>query len=248
MQDKSTRFTLAATGILLAALIILGWSLSRTAAAKRGASQAQGQSQSLAPAAAGAPLPPPQPAGTAKEAAPTIPLDPSGKPMFQYQVITDTSLMDDPSNDGDTFLVKTPEGARRFSLYYADAVETDGGQPASSQEMAANFGFDSEEPLRSLGVEARDFSLNLLKGMPFTVVTRWEEAPEENSFYAFVYLKDPDKGRVDLSQWLVRFGLAMIRPCGRDCPDGTPAEQYVERLKIEENRSRTAGQGAWGRK
>lgn len=244
MQDKSTRFTLAATGILLTALIILGWSLSRTAAAKRGSTPLQGQ-----PAASGGALPPPPlPAVSPKDAAPVIPLDAAGKPMFQYQIITDTALLDDPANDGDTFLVKTPEGTRRFSLYYADAVETDGGQPESSREMAATFGFDSEEPLRSLGVEARDFSLNLLKSMPFYVVTRWEEAQEENSFYAFIYLKDPDKGRIDLSQWLVRYGLAMIRPCGRDSPDGTHAEQYVGRLKLEETRSRNEGHGAWARK
>ncbi|MES2708438.1 MAG: hypothetical protein V4726_17730 [Verrucomicrobiota bacterium] len=240
MQDKSTRFTLAATGILLAALVILGWSLSRTAAAKRGAAPLTNQGPAVTE-----PIVPPVPA---KEAAPSLPLDARGQPIAQYQVITDTQLIEDPANDGDTFLIKTPEGTRRFSLYYADAVETDGGQPESAREMAENFGFDSEEPLRTLGVEARDFSLRLLNSTPFRVVTRWEEVPGDNSFYAFIYLKDPEQGLIDLSQWLVRYGLAMIRVCERDCPDGTPAAQYLLRLREEETRSQNESHGAWSRK
>ncbi|MDB6133227.1 MAG: comEA [Verrucomicrobiales bacterium] len=244
MQDKSTRFTLAATGILLAALMILGWALSRSAAAKRGNSASQAPaSQTAVPAE---PLPPP--AVSLKEQAPSIPLDARGKPIAQYQVITSTGLVEDSANDGDTFLIRTPDGPKRFSLYYADAVEPDGGQPESAREIAENFGFESEEPLRTLGVEARDFSLRLLRSTPFRVVTRWEEAPEPNSFYAFIFLKDPDQGLIDLSQWLVRYGLGMIRPCGRDCPDGTSAADYLERLRAEEARSQQESHGAWSRK
>ncbi|RYD27053.1 MAG: hypothetical protein EOP86_25100 [Verrucomicrobiaceae bacterium] len=163
-------------------------------------------------------------------------------------MITSTGLVEDSANDGDTFLIRTPDGPKRFSLYYADAVEPDGGQPESAREIAENFGFESEEPLRTLGVEARDFSLRLLRSTPFRVVTSWEDAPEPNSFYAFIFLKDPDQGLIDLSQWLVRYGLAMIRPCGRDCPDGTSAADYLERLRGEEARSQQESHGAWSRK
>lgn len=241
MQDKSTRFTLVATGLLLGALLILGWALSRTAAAKRGAAAPV---SATPPAAAGAAVPGNPPA---KEPPPAIPQDAKGKPIARYQAITNTELIEDPVNDGDTFLIKTPEGTKRFCLYYADTVETDGGQPETSRELAEYFGFDSEEPLRTLGVEARDFSLRLLKSTPFRLYTRWEEGPED-SFYAFIYLKDPDQGLIDLSQWLVRYGLAMIRPCDRDCPDGTSAAHYLARLREEETRSRKEAHGAWSRK
>lgn len=240
MQDKSTRFTLAATGILLAALILLGWILSRTAASKK--------RDTPPPAAVGpvssppvAPLPVPGLEGLP----PAMPLNDKGEPLAAYQVITDTALVEDAANDGDTFLIKTPDGAKRFTLYYADAVETDGGEPGTAREIAEYFRFDSEEPLRKLGAEARDFSLRLMKNTTFRVVTRWEPVPNDDAFYAFIFLKDSEQGLVDLSQWLVRYGLAMIRPTDRENPDGTSASEYLKRLREEETRSQSEALGAW---
>lgn len=241
IPDKSTRFTLFATGILLMALFIIGWLLSRTAAVRKDTAPAQ--VVVLPPPAAPVPALPVE-----KSAAPSLPLDDKGKPKAAYEVITEVTLADDPANDGDTFLLKTPAGPQRFCLYFVDTVETDGGQPEATREMAAYFGFDSEEPLRALGLEAREFSLRLLRASAFRVVTRWEKNEEENAYYAFIYLKDPEKGLVNLAQWLIRYGLARIVPCTREQPDGMSADEFRTLLLEEEARSKSEAHGAWSRK
>jgi len=241
IQDKSTRFTLFATGILLMALFIMGWLLSRTAAVRKEASTAP---VIVVPTPA-APVPV---APVEKTPPPSLPLDDAGTPRAAYQVITEATLADDPANDGDTFLLKTPEGLHRFCLYFVDTVETDGGQPEATRDMAAYFGFDSEEPLRNLGVEAREFSLSLLRASAFRVVTRWEKNEDEDAYYAFIYLKDPDKGLINLAQWLIRYGLARIVPCERDQPDGVTAAKFRDLLVEEEARSKAEAHGAWSLK
>lgn len=252
IQDKSTRFTLVATGILLLALLLIGWLLSRTATARRGAAAAaaatQGQPAAEAPAAAvsSAPVPvAPEPATPP----PSLPLNADGQPASDYQVITNASLVEDSGNDGDTFLLRTTEGQHRFCLYFVDTVETDGGQPEAARDMAGYFEFDSEEPLRALGLEAREFSLRLLRTNAFRVVTRWEKNPgEDDAYYAFIYLKDPEQGLINLAQWLVRYGLARIVACDRGQPNGMSAAHFRELLMEEEARSKAEAHGAWNRK
>ena len=248
IQDKSTRFTLFATGILLLVLFILAWLLSRTAIAKREATAPPLPPQAFSPPASPGLATPPQHITPP----PSLPLDADGHPRFEYVVLTDVTLVDDPANDGDTFLLKTSEGTHRFCLYFVDTVETDGGQPEAARDMAAYFEFDSEEPLRALGLEARDFSLRLLRASSFRVITRWEKSAEEDAYQSFIYLRDPDKGGfVNLAQWLVRYGLARIVPCERDQPDGDrglSAARFREILIEEEARSKVEAHGAWSRK
>lgn len=241
IQDKSTRFTLFATGILLLALLFIGWALSRTAAAQRGAVN----SLTAAPTVPEAPaaVVPADPA----VAPPSLPLNAEGQPLADYEVLTEVTLADDSANDGDTFLLSTPQGDLRFCLYFVDTVETDGGQPEAARDMAGYFEFDSEEPLRALGLEARDFSLRLLRASAFRVVTSWEKSPDENAYLAFIYLKDPE-GLINLAQWLVRYGLARIVPCDRDQPGGATAAQFHQLLMEEEARSKAEAHGAWNRK
>ncbi len=245
IQDKSTRFTLVATGILLLALLLIGWLLSRTASARRSAAAAAQPTAGVEAAGPSVTVPP---LTGAAVPAPSLPLNADGQPMAEYQVITEISLLDDPANEGDTFLLKTPEGQHRFCLYFVDTVETDGGQPEAARDMAGYFGFDSEEPLRALGLEAREFSLGLLRANEFRVVTRWEKNPADDAFYAFIYLKDPEQGLINLAQWLVRYGLARIVECDRAQPDGLSAPQFRDLLMEEEARSKAEAHGAWNRK
>jgi endonuclease YncB( thermonuclease family) len=245
IQDKSTRFTLIATGILLVALFLIGWLLTRSATARREAAEAPLVTVVPAPAVSSAPVPAAVPP---PEAAPTLPLNTTGQPIADYQVLTGVTLVADPANDGDTFLLKTPEGTHRFCLYFADAVETDGAQLEATRELAAYFNFDSEEPLRELGVEAKEFSLRLLGGGDSRVVTRWEKSPGEGAFLAFIYLKDSEQGLINLAQWLVRYGLARIVQADRAQPDGTSAADFLKMLQEEEVRSKAEAHGAWSRK
>ena len=243
IQDKSTRFTLFATGILLLALFLIGWVLSRAATARR-------ESMVPPPATAAAPVDPPPAAGPLgpSQPLPALPLNDEGRPLADFQVLTAVTLVDDPANDGDTFLLNTPEGQQRFCLYFVDTVETNGGQPEAARDMAGYFGFDSEELLRAVGLEARAFSLRLLGASAFRVVTRWEKNPDEDAYLAFIYLKDPDRGLINLAQWLVRYGLARIVPCEQDQPNGASAAQFRELLLEEEARGKSEAVGAWNRK
>lgn len=250
IQDKSTRFTLFATGILLLALFFVGWILSRTATARREIATQSAPPAPVTPPSGTAPVPAESEAGAPPP--PSLPLNAEGQPLADYQVLTEVSLVDDPGNDGDTFLVKSPEGTHRFCLYFVDTVETDGGQPEAARAMAGYFNFDSEEPLRALGLEARDFSIGLLRANRFRVVTRWEKNPDEDAYQAFIYLKDPDKSPdgslTNLAQWLVRYGLARIVPCDRDQPGGETAAGFHKLLLEEEARSKSEAHGAWSRK
>ena len=249
IQDKSTRFTLFATGILLLVLFVLGWLLSRTAVARRDTAVPPAP----APVVSTPVTPLPQTTEEKTIPPPSLPLDADGRPRFEYVVLTDVTLAEDSANDGDTFLLKTTEGPHRFCLYFVDTVETDGGQPEAARDMAGYFGFDSEEPLRALGLEARDFSLRLLRASAFRVVTRWEKSGSGDAYQSFIYLKDADSGEfVNLAQWLVRYGLARIVPCERDQPDGErggiTAAQFRDLLLEEEARSKAEAHGAWSRK
>ena len=246
IQDKSTRFTLAATAILLLALFFIAWWLTRAATSRRDAATRPKVVLITAPTgAAAAPVPVPP----ADSKVPTLPLDTNGQPLAEYQVITGVTLEENADNEGDTFLLKTPQGAHRFCLYFADTVETNGGQPQAASEMAGYFELDSEERLRGLGLEALEFSLRLLRSNAFRVVTRWEKNPEGDAYYCFIYLNDPDqKTMINLAQGLVRYGLARIVPCERNQPDGTTAAQFRDLLVKEETRSKEESHGAWNRK
>jgi endonuclease YncB( thermonuclease family) len=241
IQDKSTRFTLFATGILLLALFLISWVLSRAATARR--ASAAPPIPIVAPVA-------PEPAAPAGpvQPLPALPLNDEGRPVADYQVLTEVTLLEDPANDGDTFLLKTPEGEHRFCLYFVDTVETDGGQPEAARDMAGYFGFDSEEPLRALGLEAREFSLRLLRASAMRVVTRWEKNPDEDAYLAFIYMKDQERGLINLAQWLVRYGLARIVPCEQDQPNGATAAQFRGQLLEEEALGKSEAVGAWNRK
>ncbi len=124
-------------------------------------------------------------------------------------------------------------------------METDGGQPEGTRKLAEYFGFSSEEPLRALGVEARDFSVNLLRSFPFRIVTKWRREEQENAYLAYVYLQQSKEQYMNLSEYIVRFGLAMPRPTDEILPDGATAEQFEEDLHNAEAEARAESRGGW---
>lgn len=237
MQDKSTRFTLGITAAFIAILALVGWGLKKRVPTREAAPPAATVAESFEE-------PSEIPAGG--DPPPSLPLDSSGKPVAEYEVLTGCQLLEDPGNDGDTFLLRTPEGDHRFCLYWVDAMETDGGQPEAARRMAQHFGFASEEPLRDLATEAREFSLRLLRAFPLRVVTRWEPQPEERAFAAYVYLMQPEnQPPINLSEYIVRHGLAMIRPANGVLPDGTPPDRFLQILRRGEAEARQENRGGW---
>jgi endonuclease YncB( thermonuclease family) len=240
-EDKSTSFTLSITLVLMAVLIIVAWVLKRNAG-DHGAPAAPNQ-----PAAAG----PAHPAA-AGSAAPSIPLGEDGQPKSDYQILADCKLEDDPANDGDTFRVLTPRGSFLFRLYWVQTVQLNGGTPEAAREAMDHFGLKTEDGLRELAAEARDFTLNTLRSVHFRIITRWEKDPADNAFQCFAYASDGAPSQSTLQNMaflLVQNGLALIRPCNRPLPEpATTAGDFQNQLSSAEAEAKRTLSGGWARR
>lgn len=239
-EDKSASYTLSITLLLMAVLVIAAWVLKRNAA---GHNKPAAGNDPAGPAA-GATRPPGHATG-----APSIPLDTEGQPLSEYQVITDTRLVDDAAADGDTFRVNTPQGSHLFRLYWVQTVQMNGGSPESIREATDHFGLKTEEHLRSLAVEASDFTQSLLRNVQFRIVTRWEKDPAEGAYLCFAYAVDhalPPPGLQNLALLLVQNGLAVIKPCNRPLPEPeTSAGDFQNQLSEAEAEAKRTLSGGW---
>lgn len=240
-EDKSTSYTVGLTVLLMVALIVAAWALKRNAADHP-------QPETTDPAV---------PAGPVRAAAsgtvtPSIPVGDDGKAKSDYQVVTDCRLEDDAANDGDTFRVVTPQGAHLFSLYWVQAVQMNGGSPESIREFMDHFSLKTEDRLRDLAVEGRDFTLNLLRAVPFRLVTKWEKDPADGAFLCFVYASAGDAAKPSLQNialLLVQNGLAIIRPCSHPLPEmDTTAGDFHNQLTAAEGEARRLLCGGWAGK
>ena len=240
-EDKSTSYTVGLTVLLMAALIVAAWALKRNAT-----DHPQPQ-----------PTDPAVPAVAVRPAAsgtvtPSIPVGDDGKAKSEYQVVTDCRLEDDAANDGDTFRVVTPQGAHLFRLYWVQAVQMNGGSPESIREFMDHFLLKTEDRLRELAVEGRDFTLNMLRAVPFRIVTKWEKDPADGAFLSFVYASGSDAAKPTLQNialLLVQNGLAIIRPCNHPLPeiDTTPGD-FQNQLTAAEAEARRLRSGGWAGK
>ena len=225
----------------MAVLIIAAWALKRNAADRARPAPAN----SVAAEA-------PRPAAGSAAALPSIPLGNDGKPKSEYQVLTDCRLEDDPANDGDTFRVATPQGSHLFRLYWVQTVQMNGGSPAAIREAMDHFGLKTEDQLRELAVEAKDFTLNTLRSVHFRLVTRWEKDPAEDAWLCFAYASDSaplQPALHNMSLLLVQNGLAVIRPCNRPLPEPeTSAGDFQNQLAAAEDDAKRTLSGGWARK
>jgi endonuclease YncB( thermonuclease family) len=239
-EDKSTSYTLGITLLLMAVLIIVAWALRRNAAGHAAAG-------SLPAVAAAAGPTRPVTAGQT-----SIPIGEDGQPKSEYQVLTDCRLEDDAANDGDTFRVATPQGSHLFRLYWVQTVPMNGGGPEAIREVMDHFGIRTEDQLRELAIEARDFTRNTLRSVHFRLVTRWEKDPSDGAWLCFVYASDSDPARPALQNvalLLVQNGLAVIRPCNRPLPEpDTSAGDFHNHLAAAEADAKRTLSGGWARK
>jgi endonuclease YncB( thermonuclease family) len=236
--DKSTSSTLAVTLIFMAVLIIMAWALKRNAADRNYAA---------APSAGSAHR---TPAGSS--GGPSIPVDEQGRPRSEYQIIDRCTLEDDVANDGDTFRVLTAQGSFRFRLYWVQAVQLHGDTPETSREAMDHFLLRAEGDLRDLAVQARDFTLNTLRGVPFRIVTRWERDHAKDAYYCFAYAGEtsaPGAAQHNLALLLVKNGLALIRPVNRPLPDAVskPGDFHNDLMAAEEE-AKTTLTGGWAQR
>jgi endonuclease YncB( thermonuclease family) len=112
-----------------------------------------------------------------------------------------------------------------------------------------HFGLKSEQNLRELAVEARDFTLNTLSAVHFRVITKWERDPVEGAYQCFVYASDGAAEQPqlhNLALLLVQNGLALIRPCGRPLPEPevSAGDFHNQLLTVEAEAKRTRS-GGW---
>ncbi len=238
-EDKSTSFTLSITLVLMAVLIIVAWVLKRNAGDKNPPASPQPAATAVRPA-------------TSDSASPTIPVGDDGQPRSEYQILPNCKLEDDPANDGDTFKVSTPRGSFLFRLYWVQTVQLNGGTPEAAREAMDHFGLKTEDQLRELAVEARDFTLNTLRAVHFRIITRWEKDPSDGAFQCFAYASDgaPSKPALqNMAFLLVQNGLAIVRPCNRPLPEpATTAGDFQNQLAAAEAEAKQTLSGGWARR
>jgi hypothetical protein len=240
-EDKSTSFTLSITLVLMAVLIIVAWVL------KRSAGDHSSPTAPVQPAAA-IPVHPSAPGAPA----PSIPVGDDGQPKSEYEILADCKLEDDPANDGDTFRVQTGRGSFLFRLYWVQTVQLNGGTPEAAREAMDHFGLKTEDELRELAVEARDFTLNTLRTVHFRIITRWEKDPADGAYQCFAYASDGAPNRPTLQNMaflLVQNGLALIHPCSRPLPEpATSAGDFQNQLTTAEAEAKRTLSGGWARR
>jgi endonuclease YncB( thermonuclease family) len=161
-----------------------------------------------------------------------------------WRTLKDCRLVPNPSNDGDSFHVHANGEEYVFRLYYVDTPETDLSFKDRVQEQANYFGLSIEDTL-SLGQRAAVFTERQLRSHPFAVVTCWQDAQGRSRlerYYAFVVVDDKD-----LSEELVRQGLARVYGMKVTKPDGTKTRAEEEKLLALEREAKEAHRGGWGK-
>lgn len=161
-----------------------------------------------------------------------------------WSTFKDCRLVPNLSNDGDSFHVRANGEECVFRLYYVDTPETDLSFKDRVQEQANYFALSVEDTL-SLGKKAAVFTERQLRSHPFTVVTRWQDAQGRSKlgrYYAFVIVDDKD-----LSEELVRQGLARVYGAKAAKPDGTKVRAVEDKLLALEREAKEAHRGGWGK-
>ncbi len=162
----------------------------------------------------------------------------------EWETIRNCRLMDNVSNDGDSFHVKADGEERIFRLYFADTPEAESGGYVTERvtEQAKEFGITEEESVE-MGKKATAFTRSVLS-RPFKVTTRGQNAMGASQLkreYAFIETADGE----DLAEMLISRGLA--RSFGEDAaPPGESASALRSKYDRLEAKARRERVGAWG--
>ena len=149
-----------------------------------------------------------------------------------WEMLKDCRLIDNASNDGDSFRVRASNGDELlFRLYHVDCPESESDSVVADRitKQAEHFGITETQSLRG-GVTAKDFTKKALS-QPFVVVTRFQKAMGRSKlqrYYAVVLVS----GKTDLAEMLVRAGLARAFGQVVDAPKGKRMAGYLEIEKI----------------
>ncbi len=155
------------------------------------------------------------------------------------------TLIDNPSNDGDSFHVNDAGGESIYRLYAVDAPESEFDSQVEDRiaEQAVHFGISMDESIKQ-GKVATKFTEKLLR-QPFTVITRHQAALGRSDIqreYAFIMTADGQ----DLGRLLLAAGMA--RAFGAPVKTGSaPASELAKELQDIEDDARKAKRGIWAK-
>lgn len=179
----------------------------------------------------------------------------TAEPASDLQSLPGAQLVPTEWADGDSFLVRLPDGSEHtLRLYGADCFEwhiSDDADAKRLREQRRYFGiFDhggspaaSIALAKSLG-EAAATEVRARLAQPFTVHTAFADARGDGRYkryYAFITTADGE----DLALTLVRKGLARAYGVLHTTPGGVTQDCYREELRDAELIAARTGVGAW---
>jgi competence ComEA-like helix-hairpin-helix protein len=166
----------------------------------------------------------------------------SAEDSAKWETLKNCRLVENESNDADSFHVEHNGQEYIFRLYFADSPESelDGDVAGRVTEQAGHFGVTEEQSLK-WGKEATKFTRRVLS-RPFTVVTRFQKAMGRSKMQRYYAVILPDGKRVDLAEMLVTSGLARAHGQVVSAPNGKKMEDY----KRMEKRAKSQKMGIYG--
>jgi endonuclease YncB( thermonuclease family) len=170
----------------------------------------------------------------------------------RYEVYRNCTLSEARNNDGDSFMVRLPNGKQaEFRLYFVDTPESAfksyaGGESNHQRiaQQAAELGGITPEQAVEIGQQAKHFTLALLAERPFTLYTEWDSPFHDRRYHAHVEVFQNGKPRW-LHQVLVEKGFVRIITKPADLPDGTPAAREKDHLRQLESDAKRGRIGVW---
>jgi len=162
------------------------------------------------------------------------------------QMFSNAKLINNPANDGDSFLVEANGKSLRVRLYYVDCPETSAGSKSDARrvrEQTRYFGLSQAPRTIHFGSQAKSFVKRIL-AKSFTVHTAFASAlgrSAKGRVYGFITTADGD----DLVSLLVKNGLARTHGIGRKTPNGIPRNEMIERLRDLETSAMLKRVGIW---
>jgi endonuclease YncB( thermonuclease family) len=162
----------------------------------------------------------------------------------EWETLRDCRLLDNPSNDGDSFHVSYDGKEFIFRLYFVDTPESDDSFPDRVNDQAVHFGITFDRTLK-VGKFATKVTAKVLS-RPFTVVTRGQDARGRSNlprYYAFVRTDREE----DLAGLLVGNGLARVYGVRAAPPNSDSIAALSEKYAEVESQARRQQVGAYGR-
>lgn len=167
--------------------------------------------------------------------------------VLAWERFEGATLVADPRNDGDSFKVDLGDREVRVRLYFVDCPESSGTSPYQRRRMreqAYYWGLETVDQVMENGLNAKQFTHDLLQSGAFTVYTLFVPTPgnvKDRRYYSMITLAD---GR-DLGTLLVAEGFARVHGVVRETPDGVGGGPFTTLLEDIEASAMLKRNGIW---